>query len=85
MWAALWLACGRDPRPAPVDASAARVIDLRREPFAALRVPPDTLGGREAPTARIPLDDGWRYAGRTRSGGRRTGRLRLREEWAPSP
>jgi arylsulfatase A-like enzyme len=68
MWAALWLACGSDPRPAPVEAQAAGVIDLRRHPFAALRIPADSLGGREAPTARIPLDDGWRYAGRSRAG-----------------
>jgi hypothetical protein len=69
MWWWLLPACRTDGRPSPVDAAEASVVDLRTHPFAALRIPPDSLAGREAPTARIPLDDGWRYAGSAKGGG----------------
>lgn len=62
-------ACGTSGRPSPVDADAAGFVDLRTQPFASLSVPLDSLGGREAPTARIPLSRGWSYAGSTRAGG----------------
>lgn len=67
MW--WWIAaCHRDGRPPAVDAADAAVVDLRRHPFAELSVPPDSLGGREAPTQRFALDAGWNYAGKSRSG-----------------